>query len=207
MNRDAAKTFLSQYTPATAVQTVSQLRYHRSYHALLGLGRLSCDDDRSSSLLALSCAVYGWMPTILRAFEPERFNKNDPVSAIREIKTAAEAVTFLTAMEKRAPLNGSWIGTSKLMHMLNPGIFPIWDGRVAARFGPISDYSTNLKRTYISYLGFMHEEIPHRFDLIGATRDHINSTQGYQATDMRCLELLLFAYDPLDGSAEIAMVA
>jgi len=195
MNRCAAKAFLSRHTSATAVQAVAKVRYHSTYEALLGLGRMIEDGARHSGLLTLSCGVYAWMPTILGTYEAEAFNKDAPVTAIREINTAAAAVSLLGAMEKRAPLNGSWIGTSKLLHMLNPSIFPIWDGRVAARFSPISNYSINLKKTYMSYVSFMHEEVPNHSNLIRVIGDHIEDAHGYKSTDLRCLELLLFSKD------------
>lgn len=198
MDIDAAKDFLTRHTAETSVQAITKLRYHSTYGALLALGQAIEDDARHSGLLTLSCAVYAWMPTILKTFEPEAFNRNTPVDDIRDIRTEAEAVSLIAAMEKRAPLNGSWIGTSKLLHMLNPDIFPIWDSRVAARFGSISDYSLNLKKTYINYVTFMHEEIPSRPDLTRCIRDHIEEAHGYRSTDLRCLELLLFSKDP-DG--------
>lgn len=193
---DAAKDFLTRHTAETSVQAITNLRYHSTYGALLALGQAIEDDARHSGLLTLSCGVYAWMPTILKTFEPDAFNEDAPVAKIRESNTAAAAVTFLAAMEKRAPLNGSWIGTSKLLHMLNPEVFPIWDGRVAARFGPISDYSINLKKTYIYYVQFLHAELAHRQDVIWGIRDHIMAAHGYKATDLRCLELLLFSKDP-----------
>jgi hypothetical protein len=202
MNNCAAKAFLSRHTSATAVQAVAKVRYHNTYEALLGLGRMIEDDARHSGLLTLSCGVYAWMPTILGTFEPDAFNEDAPVAKIREIDTAAAAVTFLGAIKKRAPLNGSWIGTSKLLHMLNPEVFPIWDGRVAARFGPISDYSINLKKTYISYVQFLHAELAHRQGVIWGIRDHIMAAHGYKATDLRCLELLLFSKDPDESGSK-----
>jgi hypothetical protein len=201
MNYGAAKSFLDSHTVDTAVQAVAGVRYHNTYEALLQLGQLVEDDDRHRGLLTLSCGVYAWMPTILKTFEPEALKEAAPIAAIKEIDAAADAVSFLAVMIKRAPLNGSWIGTSKLLHMLNPETFPIWDRRVAARFSPISGYSVNLKKTYMSYVGFMHEELPDRSDLIHGIREHIKDAHGYQCTDLRCLELLLFSKDPERGNS------
>ena len=73
------------------------------------------------------------MSTILMHFEPEKFIDLKPIASIRGAKTNTAAYRFLQAIDEVAPINRSWVGTSKFLHFLNPEIFPIWDSRVARR--------------------------------------------------------------------------
>ncbi len=202
MDRSAARSFLSGYTMDAAVRTVSKVKYHRSYHALLGLAGQTEDDAQSAGLHALSCAVYGWMPTILKTFHCDRFNSQRPVAAIRSIDTALAASGFINGMDRLAPLNGSWVGTSKLLHIINPGVFPIWDSRVAARFNLTTRYRINAKQSYVAYLNFIHADIQDWTEMIQGVRQHIGDVYNYRPTDVRCLELLLFADGNPVGSVD-----
>lgn len=167
--------------------------YFRQYRALVALAAASKDDESHDNLCALACATYAWMPTILKEFCPTNFNHHAPLAAIRALVSSTESRFFLEAMENDAPINRSWVGTSKLLHFLNPHVFPIWDSRVASRFGLQRQSEVNRKGTYLEYFDFIHDEIAVGHHWIAPVSTFFSKRFGYQATDVRCLELMLFS--------------
>jgi hypothetical protein len=198
MNLQAPELFLSNMTGNLAVQSISTIEYHNSYRALVMFAKqiedsTSSDGLRNHGLLGLACAVYGWMPTILKTFDFERFGNAYPVAEIRGISSVSAGRSFLNGMNEIAPINGSWVGTSKLLHMLRPDMFPIWDRRVAVRFSLNHHYQVNSKRIYLEYFNFVHKILAGRPNFITGVQTYIRENHGYKPDEVRCLELILFA--------------
>lgn len=195
-NSVPARSYLSGMTNDIAVGLITPSTYTDSYRALLNLASLVQDDARHDGLFGLACAAYGWMPTILKNFSPENFCTNTPkygvISKIRGIQHVTDAREFLSCMEEVAPINRSWVGTSKLLHFLNPNLFPIWDRRVADRFSLRGPNQINKKEVYLKYFKFVHEEIFRGYAWIDAVSDRIERDNGYRPSQVRCMELMLF---------------
>lgn len=84
--------------------------------------------------------VYGWMPTIP---DLQRVVDLNPTTRAAVLKTLDNARGWLALcpsdaarilLEVQNFTNNSLVGASKLLHFLNPQVFPIWDSRVAKRF-------------------------------------------------------------------------
>lgn len=191
-----ASRYLANITNDVAVALLTPGPYTDSYRALLNLASLVQDDVRHDGLFGLACAAYGWMPTILRNFSPENFCgkalSSGLISKIRGITSRDEARIFLRCMEEVAPINRSWVGTSKLLHFLNPNFFPIWDSRVADRFLLQWPNQINKKEAYLRYFEFVHEEISKGHTWLDVISDRIERDNGYRPSQVRCLELMLF---------------
>jgi hypothetical protein len=173
---------------------IESIQYHHAYNALLKLAARTSDDTNDEGILALSCAVYGWMPTILKNYEFSRIKTSKPISDIKLISRKSDAEIFLNQnMEEIGPLNNSWIGTSKLLHVLNPEFFPIWDIRVAKKFGFDHHYQIKNRKIYLEYFNFIHKKLEEDLENIYKVRDFIKNKYGYVPTRVRSLELLLFA--------------
>lgn len=165
--------------------------YLKSYWSLVKLAKYTFDDDKHACLRSLALATYGWMPTIIKRDHFERFQCNDPVHAIKAVKNPQEAEKFIGTMCKDAPINNSWVGTSKLMHFLNPEIFPIWDSKIAVIFG-FKSYSYNKKAAYLEYVQFMHSQVANAGNQFSGMAKLIKDRYGYWPSDIRCLEFYLF---------------
>jgi len=80
--------------------------------------------------------VYGWMPTIPKLGQIMQWNK----ARQRQLTSALTKATlgYVPTDEDLRTLktfcNNSMIGASKLLHLLSPKTFPIWDSRVAKVF-------------------------------------------------------------------------
>ena len=83
-------------------------------------------------------AVYGWMPTILDPLGVGRAIDQDPDRLLDVLNVARCAnepgVTDDDLDLLKGFANNSTVGASKLLHLLNPVVYPIWDRRVAHRF-------------------------------------------------------------------------
>lgn len=113
--------------------------YDTGYIALLQLGG-TVKDEATATMLAH--AVYGWMPTILKDFD---YSKCD-MHSIRAGK-----------LPEHPFVNGSWVGTSKFLHMMVPDLFPIWDSRVAIHFGFQRRYQYEKREVYSGYVEYVHK--------------------------------------------------
>ena len=158
--------------------------YAQTYNALITLGH-NTGLAKPEQLLALICAAYGWMPTSLREIsKPGLSWLADNIVAVRDA-THQNAITLIPPLN--CTFSGkSWIGTSKVLHFLNPRAFPIWDSRVASRFGLNGYRNVNQRENYVAYVGFMAQKIQHHADRLSAWNNHAN------CTEMRLLELFLF---------------
>lgn len=158
--------------------------YLRQYPSLIELGKLV----GTVSPTALALAVYGWMPRILRSDEFGSFD----IAAVRTAKLS-DAQLIITGLPKFGLLNNSWVGTSKFLHFLNPEVFPIWDSHIARSFGLINRVAYEKQSIYADYTRKMHTMMPQYGNLIDEIKRRIFIQFGYEPSNLRCLELLIFA--------------
>jgi hypothetical protein len=184
--------------------------YGHSYRALLKLSEQSLDDENHDAAHSLACAVYGWMPTILKTFEINRTKLEKPISQIKMINSSADAEKFIQGIGEVAPINRSWVGTSKFLHFLNPSVFPIWDSRVAISFHrrianlakvgvdqekaklPTLNHFSNKRDHYFEYMRFMSAAAKAQPGWIIQMQTQVCRECGYTPTSLRCMELVLF---------------
>lgn len=70
--------------------------------------------------------TYGWMPTI---FDFRSDNFDEALDILNEAKIGNKPTTDNLVLLKGL-LNNSLVGTTKLLHFINPDNFAIWDSRV-----------------------------------------------------------------------------
>ncbi len=152
------------------------LRYFEGYQVL----------DRHSLTIGIHF-TYGWMPTVFD------FRSGDIDSVIiilnKARKSAIVTVEELTLL--KGFLNGSLVGTSKLLHFLAPDAFPIWDSRVYRYFYRETPhfYRMDNVEKYVEYYGTCRT-IAARSDFDTA-HNHVVS-QLYPLSRLRSLELIMF---------------
>lgn len=198
--------YLTGLTDHDAIKKIKNSKYAESYRALINLAAKIEDDASHDGALGLACATYGWMPTILRSFSPENFNAKNPISTIKCLSSVKDAKEFVEKINDPAPINDSWVGTSKFLHFLNPDLFPIWDSKVAKNFSkiwikwhnnqngnePSLQYFLNKKIYYLQYFDFIHREVPESRSWLHAISKETQERHHYTPSKVRCLELMLF---------------
>jgi hypothetical protein len=208
---DDACTFLAALNRDGVRKDLQHDSYGNSYRALINLATALRDDPQHDAARSLACAVYGWMPTILRDSKLEKIESVTPLQTVKGIKSWEEAEKFLSKIDNDAPINGSWVGASKFLHFLNPEIFPIWDSRVAISFhSKIAikamvaadrgeklrrlqlNYFCNRKDHYLAYMEFMINSARDSSDWLDVMQKEIQAKDKHLPTKLRCLELLFF---------------
>ncbi len=132
--------------------------------------------------------TYGWMPTI---FE---FRSNNFDEAI-EILNKAKKGTIPTLDQikvLKGLLNNSLVGTSKLLHFINPQIFAIWDSRVYRYLTGKEPYDNRIgnAEAYLLYLNFCkYLTSEHAYDKVHAS---IIKKVGFSMTKFRTAELIMY---------------
>lgn len=138
--------------------------------------------------------VYGWMPTMLRPTQIELpAERKRLLSALR----AAKQGQFLGAKRLATVklfANRSIVGASKLLHVLNPASYVIWDSRVAQTFlwdGVTPGTFAKLER-YVEYLTELRnwardQEVVKQCATIRGWNPALT-----KASDLRLVELVLY---------------
>lgn len=179
----------------TIVFPEERSHYFKSYSSLIELANNLSNDAKESELLMLGCGVYSWMPTILKRWDFECFSSGGiggiAVGKLRKLQCLSSSISTINDNVGSPILNNSWVGTSKFLHFINPAVFPIWDSRVAKRFGLTNSYQIGKKDSYLCYMKFCKEVLTGREGKLDfSALDCVPEFK--RLTDIRKLELLLF---------------
>jgi len=105
--------------------------------------------------VALLHMVYAWMPRMLRVDLLNGINQQER-ARILKLLTKAQRGQVLDAGELETVMifsNKSAVGASKVLHLLNPNTYPIWDSRVANEFlwKKVAQSTLNKADRYVAY--------------------------------------------------------
>lgn len=156
-----------------------------------GAKKLVKEIDWESAVL-LSCAVYAWMPTMIRTIDDfDKEKKNTLVNLLGKVaKNEVLSESEIQVVKDFA--NRSIVGASKLLHVINPSMYPIWDSRVAKVFilNGLNRYLYVDK--YVDYFNKLNEWVKcdDVLKLCGEVRDLNSSLKN--VSNIRILELVLF---------------
>jgi len=137
--------------------------------------------------------AYGWMPTILKIHtdNPHRDLENG-VAILNRVKNGEiitdDDLNFLISV-----VNNSLVGTTKLLHFINPQVYSIWDSRVYSYFYPKKAnnyYRVNKIENYREFLRKCDEIRENtRF---GKFHQSVNKKMGYDVSAIRAIEVIMF---------------
>ena len=132
--------------------------------------------------------VYGWMPTILKL----GFEEIDELLRVLNKAKTSDVLTKEELELIKVNVNNSIVGGSKLLHFINPNLYPIWDSRVYSNIHIADAYSyrVNNINTYIKYLDLIKSITKH--NKISKFHKNIEKGVGYPITSVRAVELVLF---------------
>jgi hypothetical protein len=185
-----AERILIEGTPAVERTIHREAYYLNAYPALLSLGESASDDQ---SLLALELAVYGWLPTIMQV-RPSAVFTTSTVEHVRSAHSLGEAISVLEMLKERGPADHSWIAVSKVLHAINPRVFPILDRRVASALG-YAPWSLRKRQALLEFTISMHNPPEEILPVVADAKERGRRAFGYEMSDIRALELILFALD------------
>jgi hypothetical protein len=135
--------------------------------------------------------VYGWMPTI---FE---FTSDNFTSALKLLNAAKSEyrLSEKELSELKSLFNNSLVGTTKLLHFINPNQYAIWDSRVFRYLTGEKPHANRIGNplSYLAYLEWArsatyHEEFP-------ILKKYLVNKVGYEMTDYRIVDLVAYSYE------------
>lgn len=132
--------------------------------------------------------TYGWMPTIFD-FRSDKFEEGLLIlnNAKKGIIPSHNEISILICL-----FNNSIVGTTKLLHFINPSLFAIWDSRVYRYLTGLESYEHRIKKydDYLSYLKLLNELTSDpQYDPI---HDSICKKMNYIMSKFRTAELVMY---------------
>lgn len=154
-------------------------------------------DERA--LVAVAHLVYGWMPTVLH------LDFMLLPGAVQQVEKARQGI-ILEAEELQqvaAAVNHSVVGVSKVLHFVNPALYPIWDRRVY-RFchrpsGAVHEYQVNNAAAYADYAATCRQAVrlaafePIRRAVRQQLLPHYATYANHPMEPLRALEFVMFS--------------
>ena len=142
---------------------------------------------------ALGYMAYGWMPTICKKFNEDVFNSENWQTAC-ESNDIDDVINAISNIDT-PPFNNSWVGTSKVLHFINPTIIPIWDSRVRNTFDlynlhNVKTLYTNKQISFVSYIKHAHELLDELS--VCLLKKFLDEKYKFNHSEIRVLELIYF---------------
>lgn len=132
--------------------------------------------------------TYGWMPTI---FNFRSANFNEALEILNQAK-GKKALTTQNLELLKSLFNNSLVGTTKLLHFINPNQFAIWDSRVYYYLtgNKAHQYRIGNCTAYLDYLEFC--EYLTQQTAFKQVQEIVENQVGYPMTPLRVAELVMY---------------
>lgn len=133
--------------------------------------------------------TYSWMPTILKKIDLT--NSENLILILNKVKNG-EVISIEEINLLKQAFNNSLVGTSKLLHFINPNKYAIWDSRVFKFLSGEKPYISKFKEAeiYIEYLQLLDNlKLEEDFNVFFTLIQH---KVGYEISEYRALELAFY---------------
>ncbi|MDG1331201.1 MAG: hypothetical protein P8P74_02650 [Crocinitomicaceae bacterium] len=134
--------------------------------------------------------VYAWMPTVF-VWKNDNFDR--VLELLNDVKKNNLQLSKGEFKEVKSLINNSVVGTSKILHFMNPTLYPIWDSKINVFLGGIKQETNNVDR-YFEYLKIFQDlQIKSEKSIVS---EGVSSQIGYPISFARAFEMVLFLSDP-----------
>ena len=133
--------------------------------------------------------TYSWMPTILKSIN---LNKSEKVLEILNKVRNGGGIVETELVILKETFNNSLVGSSKLLHFINPTKYAIWDSRVFRFLNNEEPHKYKIEKpnAYLNYLKLL-ENIKNQKNFI-KFYELMKQKVGYEITEYRAIELAFF---------------
>lgn len=186
------ETFRQNITPDKFIQDASNTAIQQrsdfiSYPEFLEYFK-NLDEITKHNLVIGINFVYGWMPTI---FDFRSDNFDEAIKILNKAKNGTELITEADLALLKRLFNNSLVGSTKLLHFINPDKYAIWDSRVYRYLTNNNNYNQIENcNNYLDYLTFCQELINHRD--FSSLKKQIEESVGYSMTPFRIADLIMY---------------
>lgn len=162
--------------------------YLTSYPYFLDYFKNLTSIKRDNLIIGISF-TYSWMPTILKSINLDRCD--EIIMILNEVKNG-QIISEQKLTALKIAFNNSLVGSSKLLHFINPKQYAIWDSRVFRSLYNEAPHKYKLERpdTYLTYLKLI-EELKDQ-TTFQSFFELMTQKVGYEITEYRAVELALF---------------
>ena len=172
--------------------------YLKSYPVFIEYFK-NLNEIKYANLVIASHFVYGWMPTILYLGE---FDIENTLEILNKTKKC-ENLSFEEISLIKKNINNSMVGTSKLLHFINPKEFAIWDSRIVRYItGKKHPYGIDKYENYVHYNYILKNVVCSDFRIQEIIKEFKMgfSCENNSMSDLRAIELILFEIDKSNNS-------
>jgi hypothetical protein len=154
------------------------------------------DEIEEHHLVIASHFVYGWMPTILKKLDLENVDK--VLALLNKVKSEDYLLETDEIKKIKSCVNNSLVGSSKLLHFINPDNYAIWDSRIVRYLTGKTKYSVVRKPAlFLDYQKRMREIAGNKD--FKKLHEKINKHFKYPISPMRAIEIVMFETDRKTG--------
>jgi hypothetical protein len=150
--------------------------------------------DKPYPLTESDCVIglhyaYGWMPTILD-FKPRKLGRC--LEILNRAKARQDISDGEISMLTEA-VNGSLVGTSKLLNFIDPSTYAIWDSNVCEYLKKSlrGSWGTKNIKAYRNYLKLL-KGLSANQELMKTLRENLGDRLDATVSDLRLLEMIMF---------------
>lgn len=172
--------------------------YLRTYPSILKIG-ISSRRLNASQFHQLVLLAYGWMPRIARI---DGAHENMSIDVLEQARHATRASSAKINLDSLTKCVRSIVGASKILHFVNPDVFPIWDSKVERfrlRAEPPFNHMSEAKH-YLHYVREVHiickdrrfKEFHRSFNAAFAKRLQRLQIKPYKLARVRAIEAAAF---------------
>jgi hypothetical protein len=134
--------------------------------------------------------VYAWMPTI---FDFRSDNYDEVVDILNRAKNGKNPISEDELILLKGLFNNSLVGSTKLLHFINPEKYAIWDSRVFRYLKNRNNYNQIENcNNYLDYLTFCNELIERNQKCFPILKNQIEEKVGYEMTPLRVIDLIMY---------------
>jgi hypothetical protein len=160
---------------------------HRSYQHFISFYAQK-DSLTEHDIVIGAFFTYGWMPTMLDL----RGDLTSTIEILNRVKADGIRPTTKEIKSIASHINGSVVGTSKLMHFIRPDVHAIWDSRVYRYLHQKRPYIYRLEApdvyaAYLDLIGRLAQDA--RFP---GLKENLESQIGYEVSDTRIAEYVMY---------------
>ena len=146
-----------------------------------------------NDLIIGSHFVYGWMPTIL-TLNLNEDSEGYITCLLFKVKNGNYMLNEEELEKIKKCINNSMVGTSKLLHFINPEKYAIWDSKVFYYFYPNRNSTAGIEKPklYLEYLKILTDiTLQNDFDILYSKIVEFLGLN-YEISKLRAIESLIF---------------
>ena len=181
-------------------QVVTDLRAHTylsTYPHIIDMARDN-NPNTNQQFHQIALLVYGWMPRVLR-INPIH-SQSASLAMVAARNATIENYKNVNIQHVADSLH-SLVGASKLLHFINPEVFPIWDSKIQAFLGRSNSHSAMGRMSYYhQYADEVHSisrdpgftEFYNCYLMANTQRLVSSNINPYQVSEIRAIEASAF---------------